>query len=151
VKKTLYIDMDGVLVDFSSGIKKLSKEMQKKYLNRYDDAPGIFALMEPLKGAVDAFNILTKNFDVYILTSSPWKNNTALQNKKEWVEKYLGEKAEKRIIFSHHKNLNKGDYLIDDRTSNGVLDFEGEHIHFGSSKFSNWVDILDYLIKEDQF
>jgi len=30
-------------------------------------------------------------------------------------KKYLGESAHKRLILTHHKNLNHGDYLIDDR------------------------------------
>lgn len=60
----------------------------------------------------------------------------------------LGEVAYKRLILSHHKNLNKGDYLIDDRTKNGVDKFEGEHIHFGTEKFLNWNDVTNYLIEK---
>ena len=146
MKKILYIDMDGVLVDFNSGINKLSETLKADYINRYDEAPGIFALMDPIKGALNAFNKLAKLFDIYILTTSPWLNSTALQDKKDWVEKHLGEKAKKRLIFSHHKNLNKGDFLIDDRKVNGVMQFEGEHIHFGTADFSSWDDILNYLI-----
>ena len=52
------------------------------------------------------------------------------------------------MIFSHHKNLNKGDYLIDDRTKNGADKFEGEHIHFGKGKFLIWADVISYLTKE---
>ena len=138
--------MDGVLVEFNSGINNLSETLKADYINKYDEAPGIFALMDPIKGAIDAFNKLAELFDIYILTASPWLNSTALQDKREWVEKHLGEKAKKRLIFSHHKNLNKGDFLIDDRKVNGVMQFEGEHIHFGTSEFSSWDDILNYLI-----
>ena len=138
--------MDGVLVDFNSGINNLSNKSKKKYLNRFDEVPGIFATMDPIDGAVDAFNILIEIFDVYILTTSPWLNNTALQDKKEWIDDNLGEKAKKRLIFSHHKNLYKGQFLIDDREANGVKEFEGEHIHFGTQKFANWEKVLKYLI-----
>ena len=48
-KKILYIDMDGVLVDFKSGIDALSKDNLKKYKDRYDEAPNIFSLMKPIK------------------------------------------------------------------------------------------------------
>ena len=138
--------MDGVLVEFNSGINKLSETLKADYINKYDEAPGIFALMDPIKGAIDAFNKLAELFDIYILTASPWLNSTALQDKREWVEKHLGEKAKKRLIFSHHKNLYKGQFLIDDREANGVKEFEGEHIHFGTQKFANWEKVLKYLI-----
>tara|TARA_B100000427_G_C15474230_1_gene579964 strand:+ start:186 stop:698 length:513 start_codon:yes stop_codon:yes gene_type:complete len=145
-KKILYVDMDGVLVDFQSGIDSLSKDNFKKYKNRYDEAPNIFSLMKPIKNAVFSFNLLSKYFDTYILSTSPWDNPTALQDKQNWVKKYIGERAKKRLIFSHHKNLNKGDFLIDDRTKRGADQFEGKHIHFGHGSFLNWFDVLDYLI-----
>ena len=49
------------------------------------------------------------------------------------------------MILSHHKNLNQGDYLIDDRTKNGAGKFQGEHIHFGTEQFANWNCVLSYL------
>ena len=51
----------------------------------------------------------------------------------------------KRLILSHHKNLNQGDYLIDDRTKNGADKFEGKHLHFGTEQFANWNCVLSYL------
>ena len=57
------------------------------------------------------------------------------------------EKIHKRLILSHHKNLNMGDYLIDDRTANGVDEFKGEHIHFGTAAFPNWDSVVSYLVK----
>ena len=147
-KKILYIDMDGVLVDFQSGINSLSKEYFEKYNNRYDEAPKIFSLMQPIENAIFSFNLLSKYFDTYILSTSPWDNPTALQDKQDWVKKYIRESAKKRLIFSHHKNLNKGDFLIDDRTKRGADKFEGKHIHFGYDPFINWFDVLDYLISK---
>jgi len=43
------------------------------------------------------------------------------------------------------KNLNRGDYLVDDRTRNGVEAFAGEHIHFGTERFPDWDAVLAYL------
>ena len=146
MKKTLYIDMDDVLVDFRSGINQLDKATQDKYDGREDEVPGIFALMKPIESAVDAFIKLSKVYNTYILTTSPWDNPSALQDKQNWVKKYLGTRAEKRLIFSHHKNLLKGDYIIDDRTKRGVKDFEGEHIFFGKKKFPDWEAVMEYLL-----
>lgn len=66
---------------------------------------------------------------------SPWYNPSAWSDKLEWVKKYLGEVAYKRLILTHHKNLNKGDRLIDDSTKRGASEFEGELNLFGSEKF----------------
>ena len=62
-----------------------------------------------------------------------------------WVEKHLGLEAKKRLVLTHHKNLVKGDYIIDDTKNHGVDKFEGEHIMFGQKSYSNWNDVLKYL------
>ena len=46
-KKIVYVDMDNVLVDFPSGIAKLSQDLRLKYKDDPDEVPGIFSLMEP--------------------------------------------------------------------------------------------------------
>ena len=146
MKKILYVDMDNVLVDFPSGISKISKQLQSQYEDRLDEVPDIFSLMDPLEGAIDSYKKLSQKFDTYILSTAPWKNSSAWSDKNEWVKKYLGDVAYKRLILSHHKNLNYGDYLIDDRLANGANLFEGEHIHFGSDKFPDWGSVCSYLL-----
>ena len=138
--------MDNVLVDFKTGIERISEEDKKLYEGRYDDVPGIFSLMDPMKDAIEAYNKLSSYYDTYILSTSPWDNPTAWQDKILWVQKYLEKSAYKRLILSHHKNLNTGDYLIDDRLKNGADKFNGEHIHFGTERFPDWKSILNYLI-----
>ena len=145
-KKILYIDMDNVLVDFQPGISKLSKEVIKEYESNLDEVPNIFSLMEPLEGAIDSFKILSQRYDTYILSTAPWKNSSAWTDKVKWVQKYLGESAYKRLILTHHKNLNHGDYLIDDRTKNGAGEFKGELIQFGTDKFPDWKTVCSYLL-----
>ena len=145
-KKILYIDMDNVLVDFPSGISKLSQEVINEYESNLDEVPNIFSLMEPLEGAIDSFKILSQRYDTYILSTAPWKNSSAWSDKVKWVQKYLGESAYKRLILTHHKNLNHGDYLIDDRTKNGAGEFKGELIQFGTDKFPDWKSVCSYLL-----
>ena len=145
-KKILYVDMDNVLVDFQSGISKLSKEVINEYESNLDEVPNIFSLMEPLEGAIDSFKILSQRYDTYILSTAPWKNSSAWSDKVKWVQKYLGESAYKRLILTHHKNLNQGDYLIDDRTKNGAGEFKGELIQFGTEKFPDWKSVCSYLL-----
>lgn len=141
----LYIDMDNVLVDFPSGIAQLSKEDVSEYGDELDEVPGIFSLMTPMDGAIEAFEELASRYDTYILSTAPWENPSAWSDKLLWVKRYLGESAYKRLILSHHKNLNDGHYLVDDRTKNGADRFPGEHIHFGTERFPDWKSVVSYL------
>ena len=144
--KILFVDMDNVLVDFKSGINNLSEKDKNKYLDNYDEAPRIFSLMNPMPNAIESYQKLSKTYDTYILSTAPWNNPTAWSDKLLWVKRYLGNYAYKRLILSHNKNLNFGDYLIDDRLANGAGDFKGELIQFGSEKFKTWKDVLNYLL-----
>ena len=145
MKKILYIDLDNVLVDFETAFPHISEEDKTKYKDRLDEVPGIFSLMEPMPRAIEAFSELAVKFDTYILSTSPWENPSAWSDKLIWVKKYLGTHAYKRLILSHHKELNIGDYLIDDRLKNGADKFQGELIHFDSDKFPNWDAVVMYL------
>ena len=145
MKKIFYIDLDNVLVAFESAFPHIPEEDKIKYKGRLDEVPGIFSLMGPVDGAVEAFSELAVEFDTYILSTSPWENPSAWSDKLIWVKKHLGSHAYKRLILSHHKELNIGDYLIDDRLKNGADKFQGELIHFGSDKFPNWDSVVVYL------
>lgn len=148
MKKILYIDMDNVLVDFQSGIARLDDALLREYEGRLDEVPGIFSLMEPMKGALESFERLAEVFEVYVLSTAPWENPSAWTDKLLWVRKHLGKQAHKRLILSHHKNLNIGDYLIDDRTKNGADKFPGEHIHFATTQFPDWPSVVKYLFEK---
>jgi 5'-nucleotidase len=145
MKKILYIDMDNVIVDFPSGIAQLSDEQRSRFAGKLDEVPGIFSLMDPMPGAIEGYTELSTLFDTYILSTAPWENSSAWSDKINWVKKYLGQVAYKRLILSHHKNLNLGDYLVDDRLKNGADKFLGKHILFGQGEFSDWGKVRDYL------
>ena len=149
-KKILYVDMDNVLVDFPSAFSKVDPTLLTKFENDKDEIPGIFALMDPMDGAIEAYKELAEHFETYILSTSPWENDTALADKLNWVKKHLGKSAYKRVIFSHNKHLNAGDYLVDDRTANGAGEFTGEHIHFGQGDFPDWKSVKKYLLSNSK-
>jgi 5'(3')-deoxyribonucleotidase len=106
MKKTLYIDLDNVLVDFTSAFPLVEPSLMKAYEGHLDDIPGIFSLMRPVERAVESFEELATLFDTFILSTSPWNNPSAWSDKLIWVKKHLGTPAYKRLILSHHKNLN---------------------------------------------
>lgn len=150
-KPIIYIDMDGVLVDFESALTKVPPEMLEKSAGEYDNIPGVFALMEPMSVAIEAVDKLKEKYDLYVLSSSPWENLTALGDKLAWVKKYFGgEEREniffRKVIFSSAKQLSRGDILIDDRLAKGASEFAGRHIHFGSTQFPDWQSVLDELL-----
>ena len=148
--KVLYIDMDNTLVDFTAKLEGIDPAIRERYRDREDELPGLFALMPAMRGAIEAFNELHTLFDTYILSTAPWGNPSAWQHKVEWVHLHLGmdegTPAYKRLILSHHKDLNRGDFLVDDRPGhNGAGQFQGEVIPFGSDRFPDWPTVVQYL------
>ncbi|MBR1964291.1 MAG: hypothetical protein IKA19_06335 [Muribaculaceae bacterium] len=145
-KKRLYFDMDGVLVDFESGLAQQDEQTLKEYEGRYDEIPGLFGLMQPMPGAIEAVHKLNEHYDCYILSTAPWNNPSAWSDKVTWITKHLDDVFHKKMVITHCKNLCKGDILIDDRGKNGTSQFEGEWIEFGSERYPDWNAVLDYLI-----
>lgn len=124
--KRVFIDMDNVLVDFQSGLDLQSDDIKRQYDGCLDEIPGLFARMKPMPGAIDAVHRLQKHYDLFILSTAPWKNPTAWLDKVKWVTEYLDDVFHKRMVITHRKDLCKGDYLIDDRGKNGTSEFSGE-------------------------
>lgn len=155
-KKILFLDMDGVLVDFGGHfetIKNSDKFIGEFYKNNIDRIPGIFRNPPPIKDAIESVRKLYENgkYEMYIATAAPWGNPESASDKRYWIETHFGRMFRKRMVVTHLKHLLIGDYLIDDRTANGAGDFgkltgRGEHIHFGQGNFKNWNDVLTYLI-----
>ena len=146
-KKIVYVDMDGVLCDYGSFLDKMINKGMNKF--QVYKIPGVFEDLNPIQGAINSFHLLSKYFDVYILSTPMWSNPDSWKGKRIWVQNYLGGSAKKRLILSHNKGLLKGDYLIDDRDANGVLDFEGEHIKFGQDNFKEWNAVLEYIFTKE--
>ena len=145
-KKRVFVDMDNVLVNFQSGIDQQSPDVLKEYEGRFDEIPGIFGLMEPMQGAIEAMHTLRPHFDLFILSTAPWKNPSAWSDKVKWVTRYLDDIFHKRMVITHRKDLCQGDYLIDDRGKNGTSEFVGEWIEFGSDRFPDWESVVKYLM-----
>ena len=148
-KKRVFVDMDNVLVDFQSGLDLQSDEIKKEYEGRLDEIPGLFAEMKPMPGAIEAMHTLQEHFDLYILSTAPWKNPSAWSDKVKWVTRYLDDVFHKRMVITHCKNLCKGDYLIDDRGKNGTSEFEGKWIQFGNNEFPDWESVVNYLLRQE--
>jgi len=156
VKPIVYVDMDGVLVDFVSGIDKLVERGETMPEGGWDEHADIFPLMDPFPGAIDAINELSQDFELYVLSTSPWNNPNAASDKVAWIKKHFGSEAGsifyKRVILSHAKHLNAGDFLIDDKDQShlDLREFKGEYIHFASDVFPDWPTVVDHLTRRLQ-
>ena len=104
-KKRVFVDMDNVLVDFKSGLAQVSEEIKEEYEGRLDEIPGLFGLMKPMHDAIFAMHELQKHYDIFILSTAPWKNPSAWSDKVIWVTKYLDDVFHKRMIITHRKDL----------------------------------------------
>ena len=144
--KILFIDMDGVIVDFMQSVKNHPEF--EKYKNEIDALPDVFLNALPMEHAIDSVGKLLDcgKYEVYIASTAPWGNIDSLSHKRIWIEKYFGEKLKKRLILTHRKDFLIGDYLIDDRLKNGAGEFKGELLHFGTAKYPDWDSVLEYLL-----
>lgn len=161
--KKIFVDMDGVLVNFQSGIDKLDDATKREYAAdpsassgqvrkaHYDDVPGIFSLMDPMPGAIEGVRALKDmGYDLYILSTAPWGNPSAWSDKVAWVTKHLDDVFHKKMIITHCKGLlaaQEGAYLIDDRTGHGASDFGERHIQFGTAEYPDWDSVVGFLKK----
>ena len=149
-KKIVFIDMDGVLVNFQKAIDDYhataDEHLSKIYQKDPDLIPGIFREAEPMPGAIEAVKKLAEIYDICVATTSPWDMPYAAADKMFWIQKYLGKEFHKSMTITHRKDLLHGDYLIDDRTANGAGEFKGKLIQFGTQKYPDWDSILKELL-----
>ena len=106
MRKIIYIDLDNTLADYIGEANKLNISLKEaKHIK------GFFKQLKPMPDAIESYNILSKFFDVYILSTAPWSNPYSLTEKLEWVKEYIPN-AYKNVIFSHDKDLKVRNYLI---------------------------------------
>ena len=141
MKKVIFIDMDGTIVDFHGAIDRdiVHGELVPESLEK-----GFYRNLKPIEGAIEAVKKLCEHFDVYIASKPKKENPHCLEEKMEWIREYLPE-LKKKVFFTPNKCLLAGDVLIDDDLR--WKDFKGNFIHFDSFN-PNWSYICTNLIKE---
>ena len=149
LKPILFIDMDNVLADFKYYVDNNLRPEIKENTKDLDEIPGIFAQFPVVKGAKEALEVLQEKYDLYVLSTSPWKNPTALQDKQIWLKLHFGDMFHKHVIFTHQKHfcLLPGAWLVDDRPNHGACLFGDHWLHFGNEgKYKTWDEVKDFLM-----
>ncbi|MCP4521017.1 MAG: hypothetical protein GY827_04875 [Cytophagales bacterium] len=149
-KRIVYFDMDGVLCKFK---KKYDEELKRNHSIKYPQATyGFFTSLEPHHIMIGLYKALEKNsnFEVHILTAPSIHNPLCYTEKRVWVEKHLGMDAVQRMVITQHKNLLKGDYLIDDHsTGRGQDKFEGKLLLVDEDNMNETVNNIINTIKDE--
>jgi hypothetical protein len=151
VKPIVFFDMDCTLADFNKYADELRASGLITGEERPDCWPGIFAHLDPVPGAVDAVDALKDDYELYIASTNPWDNDEGAREKLWWVKSWFGGSGPenpfyKHVIFTHHKELLRGDYLIDDWPAHGASEFKGELIRFGFEPYPDWPTVTRYLL-----
>lgn len=172
--------MDGVVADFEKGFleayrnrhpdksfipleQRTSFYVKEQYPNELQPlveeiylSQGFYFSLPPIEGSLEALSELASRGDeIYICTSSLLKNPFCVQEKYEWVIKYLGQDWTKKMIVSKDKTIIHGDFLIDDKPEvKGVQQPTWEHIVYSQPYNSqihsqrritwrNWKSVID--------
>jgi 5'-nucleotidase len=142
----VFIDMDGVLCDIAAAYREAARTHPDVAFPQ--SIPGLFASLSVIPGAIEAVAELRRNprLDVWILSAPSTRNPLCYSEKRIWVEKVFDYPLAKRLILASDKSLLRGDILIDDNIrGKGQERFEGEVLHFGSSRYPTWASVLEYL------
>lgn len=89
-----------------------------------------------------AYEFLLETYDIYIVAAAPTNNHISTTHAQEWVEEYLSAPAYDHIIFTNQKQLLLGDYYIGKQ---GIENFIGTCIIWGSNDFKTWEEIITYF------
>ena len=131
----VYVDMDGVLVDFFTEWAKLMKVKTyrdiprkeiPKALKKIVDTPNFWEELPALSGYKELLSTIKKLKGKYKILSSPLANDPNVDpGKREWVRKNLGFFKPEQVIIDH----NKSKYAKQsDGTPNLLIDDFGKNV-----------------------
>ena len=141
MKKTVYVDMDDTICDYTGEYEHIKKELGIKYpQSQY----GFYRNLRPKRDALKSLLELERlGYEVCIATRPSFNNPLCYTEKVEWIRYHLGDDWVKRVYIVPDKSKLIGDYLIDDN----YWDFNGELIMYNDDDW-NWERIVNRLALE---
>ena len=98
--------------------------------NAIINRPGFFADLEVMPYAIEITKKLQDQGNtIYFVTATPYDSQTAGYDKMQWVDRHFPHIGKDHVIQAHHKNMVKGDLLLDDGPSN-LEHFPGVKVAF---------------------
>mgnify|MGYP001186423111 CR=1 FL=1 len=178
MKPIIFIDMDGTINKFWEAYTAIYNEIYQDHkflkpsdlysysvaecllgkenddLDRAIMSKRDFWLNIPVQdGAFDVIERMYDQYDCYIL-STPWNGYPdCVRDKMMWMDSKFPFFSTKKMIFTHHKNLLKGNVLIDDHPKNingfegltATIDFPYNHDADVDFRTSSWYEIESWL------
>ncbi|MDR2271972.1 MAG: 5'(3')-deoxyribonucleotidase [Sphingobacterium sp.] len=175
IKKTISIDMDGVLADIKQsylsyyfeetgicidendiiGQREADCVPDKTAISRYLHTPGFFRSIPVAKDAQDVVKELQNYYDIYVV-SAAMEFPTSLFEKREWLQEHFPFISWKNIVFCGYKGVINTDFLIDDHIKN-LDSFLGRGLLFETfhnvtedrfERLKNWNDVHRFFITD---
>jgi 5'-nucleotidase len=171
-RKTIGIDMDGVLADIEThwlnwyekdygvklntsiflGVKETDAFPDKEAVHRFTNTPGFFRTLPVMEGAVAAVKKLAEDYDIYIV-SAAMEFPLSLFEKKEWLAEHFPFISWENIIFCGDKSVISTDFLIDDYCKNldhcigmPIMFTAGHNTnHTHHTRVNNWEEVLTLM------
>lgn len=139
----VFVDMDGVIVDFDK-----FRDERGLTGDQVKTMQGAYLQMPAIDGAIAAVrSLIGMGYEVWLATKPPTGVPHAYSDKAAWVMENLPE-LKRRIIITHDKGLlgDAGDFLCDDRPHKANCEqFKGTLLRFVDG--FHWPQALDVLRK----
>jgi len=141
MKRVVLLDVDGVLADFIGAwvalarkevpdftehdvtsweffdSPKLADADLREWIEEETCKPGFCFGLKPLGGAIDGAKSLLQDERVAVrIATSPWSSQHWMHERASWLAHWL-DISERDVIFTHHKDLLRAHYLVDDNAS----------------------------------
>lgn len=174
-KKTIAIDMDGVMADVEPQLIKYYEQLYGitttlEAINGLSHAeafpldavtkaslnlPGFFRTLPVMPGAIEAVKKLMEDYEVYIVSAAT-EFPLSLSEKLEWLQEHFPFISWRNIVLCGDKSIIHTDYMIDDHCKN--LDYcSGKAIMFNAHhnkhehqhvRVHNWDEVLNLFEME---
>ena len=103
---------------------------------------------EPASAVLKAVHFLAQRFELQFVISGASDGWKEMEEKRAWVEEYIGVPAWDRTVLTTRKDLLLGDYLVDARPGECRGDaFMGTLVPFGAPNFRDWEETMTYFAR----
>lgn len=97
---------------------------------------------KPQSSVQKAFRRLIEHYDVHLVAPADFNDSSHMAQTMAWAQQHFDAPVYNHIIFTNHKHLLAGDYLVDVAPCDN---FMGTVVTFGSDTFKTWEEVITYF------